>query len=152
MIRARTLAALAVVAALLAGLIAWWMQTAGMDAIPVPWTTAVALLTVAVIVLGLGLPVRRWTRGDHSRALDPLRAARTVALAKAAGYGGAALCGWYFGLGIGLVADLAIAPREDRFIHAMGTALAAFAVCVVGLLVERWCRRPPDEDEDTRPA
>ncbi|MFV0459712.1 MAG: DUF3180 domain-containing protein [Actinomycetales bacterium] len=151
MIRARSLAALAVAGALLGALVAWWMTSAGLDALPIPWSTPVVLLTMAVVLVVLGLPVRRWTRGERTpttKRLDPLRATRTVALAKAAGYAGAIFTGWYFGLGVGLVTDLEIEPRLARFEQAMAATLASLALCSAGLVVERWCRRPPSPDED----
>ncbi len=148
MTRATSLAALAVAAALLGGFVAWWLQTSGRAPLPLPATSAVVLLAMAVIVLVLGWPVRRWTRGDRNHVLDPLRAARTVALAKAAAYGGAIFLGWYFGVGFGLVNSLSIDVRRERFELAMITAVAALALCAAGLVVERWCRRPPDSDED----
>jgi hypothetical protein len=64
---------LAVIAALLACLLEWWDQTRGAQPWPLPATTALALLSAAAAVLVLALPVRRWTRGDRSRHLDPLR-------------------------------------------------------------------------------
>lgn len=148
MTRASSLAAFAVATALLGGLATWWLQTAGRPLLPLPWTTTVAMATAAIAVVVLGLPVRRWTAGDRSKVLDPLRAARTVALAKAAAYAGALLTGWFFGTGLVLVRDLAIDPRRDRFILSMVCAVTGIVLCAAGLIVERWCRRPPDPQDD----
>ena len=138
---------LAVVAALLACLLEWWDQTRGAQPWPLPATTALALLSAAAAVLVLALPVRRWTRGDRSRHLDPLRAARTLALAKASAHAGALFTGWFLGVGLAVVRDLAIEPRRARFVVAMACTLTALVLTGAGLLAERWCRRPPDDDD-----
>lgn len=148
MTRPIVLAAFAVAAALLSGLTAWWMQTAGLAPLAMPWTVLPVLLAIAGLVLWWGLPVRRWNAGDRSKPLDPLKAARTVALAKAVAHAGAIFTGWYFGAGIGLVADLGIDPRRERFVLSMAATVAAVLVTAAGLLVERWCRRPPEDEED----
>lgn len=148
MTKPRWLAAFALAAAVLSGYLAWYLQTSGREAVPISSLSVVVLVTAAVAVIGFGLPVRRWTSGDRSRGLDPLRAARVVALAQAAAYAGALFTGWYAGQGVGLVSDLAIEPRLQRFVVAMTSTGAALALTAAGLLVERWCRRPPDEDDE----
>ncbi len=141
---------LAVVAALLACLLEWWDQTRGAQPWPLPATIPLALCAAAAAVLVLALPVRRWTHGDRSRPLDPLRAARTLALAKASAQAGALFTGWFLGVALAVVRDLAIEPRRARFVVATVSALVGLVLTGAGLLAERWCRRPPDDD-DTEP-
>lgn len=147
MTRPHWLAAFALAAAVLSGYLAWLLQTSGRSAMPLSWLTALVPATAAVAVLIFGLPVRRWTAGDRSRVLDPLRAARVVALAKAAAYAGAVFTGWYAGQGIGLVADLAVEARRERFVIAMAATVSSLLLMAAGLAVEHWCRRPPDEED-----
>jgi hypothetical protein len=118
--------------------------------LPLPWFPAAAIVVVAAVVLALGWEVRRSVRGDRSTPLDPLAAARVVVLAKAAVYGGAVLVGWYAGQALVLLSDVSV-TRNQRLLVAGVTALAAAALAGAGLLAQRWCRLPPD-DEDGGPG
>jgi uncharacterized membrane protein YgcG len=112
-----------------------------------PWTAVAGTAALAVAVVAAGLPVRRWMTGRRDAPLDPLVAARTVVLAKAAAYGGALLAGWYAAQALVIVPDLVGVPRT-RFLLATGAAAAAIAVCAAGFVVQRWCRVPPDDGPD----
>jgi hypothetical protein len=126
-----------------------WDSRGGL-APPLPWTAALGTLVLGAGVVAAGLPVRRWVSGRRERALDPLLAARTVVLAKAAAYGGAVLAGWYAAQGLVLVPDL-VGDRRARFIVAALCLLAAVALAVAGLVVQRWCRIPPSDDDGDAP-
>lgn len=153
--RVNTLALLAGVGAVLGWSVMRVLESSG-GSMPLPVTALAAMVVIAAAVLVVGWPVRRWNHGDRSRRLDPLRAARTVVLAKAADHSGALLAGWYLGQGLTVVGDLDIEPRRDRLVLAGLAVLAAVAMVVAGLLVERWCKLPegpgddPDLDEDAR--
>lgn len=123
-------------------------ELGGGQALPVPWSAMVLLTAIAVSVLVVAWPVRRWNRGKRDRRFDPLRAARAAVLAKAAAHSGSALVGWFLGQGIAVVGDLTIEPRRDRFTLALVAVLLATAVTASGLVAERWCRRRPDRDDD----
>ncbi len=125
---------------------AWSAQ--GHELPALPWTApgVMALMTVAVLVAGI--PVRRWTRGTRTTPLDPLVAARTVVLAKAAQYAGSLLSGWYAGQAIALVSTMDVQSRRSMLLRAVVSTLTALAVWSAGWLVERFCRvdrrEPPD--------
>jgi len=144
----------AVLVTLATGALSWFLldlwTRGGGRLLPLPWFTAVALAVVAVVVAVLGWEVRRGVRGERRSPLDPLAAARVVVLAKAAVYGGAVLAGWYAGQGLVLLSSPAGA-RSGRLLAAGVTALAAGLLAVAGLLAQRWCRLPPD-DEGERPG
>jgi hypothetical protein len=122
-----------------------WESRGGLGP-PLPWTAALGTLVLAAGVIAAGLPVRRWVLGRRERALDPLTAARTVVLAKAAAYGGAALAGWYAGQGLVLLPEL-VEVRRTRLVVAGICALAAIVLMATGLVVQRWCRVPPSDDD-----
>lgn len=145
--RPRHLLAAAGVGAVLGFVVAKVFERSGGSALPVPWTALVLMLGIAVAVLVVAWPVRRWTRGRRDPSFDALRAARAAVLAKAASHSGAALIGWFAGQGLAVAGDLAIEPRRDRFTVALVAVLLAAAVTGAGLVAERWCRRPPDPDE-----
>jgi hypothetical protein len=112
---------------------------------PLTWFTAVAIAVVAGVVAVLGWEVRRTVRGERSTPIDPLAAARVVVLAKAAVYGGAVLVGWYAAQTLVLIPDVS-ATRGERLVVAGATALAAAVLAGAGLLAQRWCRLPPDDE------
>ncbi|MFE4464403.1 DUF3180 domain-containing protein [Oerskovia sp. NPDC056781] len=114
----------------------------------VPWIVDVALVALAAGVFWAGWAVRSYLKGRRP-SLDPLRAARTLVLAKAAALTGSLLAGWYLAQVVAVLGDLAIEARRDRAIAAGVAALCAVVLAVVGLVVEKFCQVPPD---DTDPA
>lgn len=134
------------------GVVAWTalrlLEARGGVPLSVPWTATAGMVVIAVAVLAAGWPVRRWTRGDRTRRLDALRAARTLVLARASAYSGSALVGFYGAQAVLVLPDLAIEPRRDRLVLALAAVLGAAVMVVAGLVVERWCRLPPDDTED----
>lgn len=141
--------------AVVVGAVSWsglrLMEASGGVPLPLPWTATAGMVVIALAVLVAGWPVRRWTRGDRSRRLDALRAARTLVLARASAYSGSALVGFYLAQVLLVVPDLAVEARRERFWTAVVAVAGALAMVVAGLVVERWCALPPsDEDEPAR--
>jgi MFS family permease len=126
-----------------------WHDNGG-TSLPLPWTAVAGTAALVAVVVAAGLPVRRWVRGRRDRPLDPLVAARTVVLAKAAAYGGSLLCGWYAAQALALAPDL-MGERLTRLVLALVAAVFAAGIAAAGLVVQRWCRVPPsDDDADDR--
>ena len=124
-----------------------WVDRGGL--LPsVPWTALAAIVALSIAVLAAGQPVRRWRDGDRRTRLDPLVAARTVVLAKAAAYTGAVVAGWYLAQALAVLPDL-VGSRRVRLLLAALCTLAAIGVSTAGLLVQHWCRLPPDDGEDS---
>jgi hypothetical protein len=144
-VRARTAVLVAVVVGVAAWVILDAREASGAVSLPMPWTAAVAIALLDVAVLVSGLEVRRWVQGRRERPMDPLMAARIAVLAKAAVYAGGALTGWYLAQGVVLVPDL-VGDRRTRLVVAVLAALAAAGLAAAGLLVQRWCQRPPQDD------
>lgn len=122
----------------------WW-QSGGGDLPPISPLLAALLLLVGVLVLVLGVRVRRWVvRGEH---VDGVGATRTLVLGQTAALAGAVLAGY-------LTASLALAltqlqAPEPRTVALMSglSLLAAVAMSVAGM-VTQWCCRVPPSDED----
>lgn len=150
--RVRTL----VLAALGVAAVTWWVMrvTVGRGAATppeVPWLVVAVELVIAAVVLSMGWAVRQYQRGRRP-LLDPVRAARTAVLAKAACYTGALLTGWYGGQALSLLTDADVPGNTERAGAAGLAAVGAVALAVVGLVVEHWCRvDPPDGEEPTLP-
>lgn len=128
------------------------LEMLGLTLTRLPWTAVAAVLLLAVVVLVLGWPVRRWNRGHRDRPLDPLRAARTAVLGQASALAGAALLGWYVGQVVHLLPDVAYPLPRQSVLALLVAAGAAALLLVAGLVVERWCRLPDDEDDDAPPG
>lgn len=143
----RVLAVLTLVATAVGFSVLRLWESSGRGAFPLPWSALVGMTVIAGAVLVVGWPVRQWNDGRRDRRLDPLRAARTAVLAKASSHSGALLVGWYAGQGLVVLPDLAIEPRRERLVLCLLAVVAAAAMVVAGLVAERWCRLPPDDDE-----
>ncbi|MEO8282348.1 MAG: DUF3180 domain-containing protein [Pseudarthrobacter sp.] len=116
-----------------------------------PVLPATALATMAVIVvitLILGIRVLRWRNSTkRKKALDPILAARTLVLAQACAYAGTVLLGWHAGIFLDQLRIWNL--RSDQGITWVAIAVAGggLVMIVVGLLVERFCRIPPEDTE-----
>ena len=146
--RSRPLLLTSLAIAVLSGLALRVWSARGNELPALPWSAPGVMVLLAVAVLVAGLPVRRWTRGQRTKPLDPLVAARTVVLAKAAQYTGALLSGWYAGQVLALMATIDVGPRRAMLLRALLSVVTAVAVWVVGVLVERFCR-VDRRDEDS---
>ena len=147
--RTRTLLLLAAAVAAITWVVLRLWASSGHELPMLPWSTPGVMGLLAVAVLVAGWPVRRWTRGQRTEPLDPLRAARTVVLAKAAQYAGALLTGWYAGQVLVIAPSVDVEPRRDLLLRGLVSVAAALLVWVVGWLVERFCRvdrRGPGKD------
>lgn len=148
--RLSTLALVAVAA----GATTWWLlrllEGRGTHLGPVLWVVAPALLVLAVLVLWAASGVRSYLRGRRP-SLDALRAARTVALAKAASLTGALLTGWYAGQVLLTLPHLHVETQQGRAWSAGVAALSSVVLAVAGVVAERFCELPPPGDgEDAR--
>lgn len=121
---------------------------------PLPRYAPVTLVLLAVTELGMARVVRdrvdgRTRRG--ARTLHPLQVARAAALAKASSPAGALLAGGYGGVCARLLPGEATQQRTDVYISG-SSAVAALALVVCALLLERACRTPDRSDDGSGPA
>ena len=110
-----------------------------------PYSALVTLGLVIVIVLVLGLRVRRWRDGKWDRELNPIVAARTLVLAQASAYAGALLLGWHAGVAVDAMVAIAYGAGAGVLTLPLVLIGGSAAMVVVGLVVERFCRIPPDD-------
>lgn len=142
-----------ILALLVGGAVVGWLgqmalTASGSPTISPPITLIVALFGIAAIVLGLGWPIRQVVRGKRTRRVDPFFAMRVLVFAKATSLTGALLTGAAVGLTVfALTRD--ITPVLPRLVPDLLTLLGAVAMLAAGLVVESWCRIPP---EDHTPA
>jgi hypothetical protein len=152
--RPATLVGITTVVAVLAWL---WADLAYGSVPEIPAVAPLPLLMVAAAELVVAKVVRdrvlHRVRPDGrppSRPLHPVQVARAAALAKASSPAGALLLGFYLGLLAWTAprADVLAAASRDAVISGL-SALAAAALVVAALVLERACRVPtPPDDTD----
>ncbi|PRZ08188.1 uncharacterized protein DUF3180 [Isoptericola sp. CG 20/1183] len=145
--RLRTLAAVAAVVAVVGALLLRLLESRRVYLPGAAWVEVLAILLLAGLIFGAGWSVRAYLRGDRPD-LSGLRAARTFAMAKAAAYTGALLTGRYVAHVLVVLPELEVEARRDQAVVSGVAALAAVALSVVGLVVEKFCEVPPPEDDD----
>jgi hypothetical protein len=110
----------------------------------VTWAQPTALALVAAILGGTAWLTHRAVH-VHRQRLVPHQAVNRLVLARASALVGALVGGLYLGFAlswVGLAAELA----GQRAVRSGVAGLACILVCVTGLLLERACRVPQDEE------
>jgi hypothetical protein len=142
-----------VVTALVSGA-AGWVATvlanrASLATPVLPWSSLLTMGVIVLLTLALGLRVRAWRNGDRKRMLNPILAARTVVFAQACAYAGALLFGWHAGIMADQIPTLALRSSLDVVWQILALAAGGALMVAIGLLVERFCRVPPEDSEPT---
>jgi hypothetical protein len=140
------------------GVLAYVVAASAYGSLPVlPRYAPVSIVLLTLIELGMAKVVR--DRLDHrrdergrprGRPLHPMQVARAAVLAKASSAGGAVLLGVYGGLlswTLPRRAELAASERDA--LVAGVSAVACLGLVVAALLLERSCRRPDDDVDDS---
>ena len=117
---------------------------------PASWVSAVMLVAMAILVIGAGLPVRRFLRGEARKSLSPIRAARTLVLAQAAALTGSGVFGWYAAQVAHALGDLDLPGYREVLWRLLALCVASLVLTTAGMLTQRMCRVDPPEDRDSR--
>jgi uncharacterized membrane protein len=140
-----------IVAAMFGGLAGWLLgvTTNAFDLIApeVPWTAPIGVVLVTAMVGALAYSTHQRIQVRRER-VEPSRAVAFLVLGKASALAGAVVVGGYLAYALLFVSRWdAVAPR-DRVIRSAVTVLAGAALCGVGLLLERACKVPREDDDD----
>jgi hypothetical protein len=140
-----------VVAALFGGLAGWLLVITAnaLDLIPpeIGWSAPIGLILAAALVGALAYFTHQRIQVRRER-IEPSRAVAFLVLGKACALAGALVAGGYLGFALMFLGRLdADAPRE-RVIRSSVAIVAGIALCVAGLLLERACKVPRDEEDD----
>lgn len=151
--------------------VAGWSATVvtsryGMSTPVLPPTALATMGVIVAITLILGIRVLRWRnslgangarngtgnggKGGAARkrpVLDPLLAARTLVLAQACAYAGTVLLGWHVGIFLDQLRIWSLRSNQGITWLALAMAGGGLVMIVVGLVVERFCRIPPEDGE-----
>ena len=95
---------------------------------------------MAVGVRRAGLPVRRFLRGQATRPLSPIRAARTLVLAQAAALTGAGVLGFYAAQLALVLPDIDLPSYRSLMWRLLGLCLGAVLLAAAGMATQRMCR------------
>lgn len=135
------------------GALAWLLETtlaaSGRAVLIPPFTLAVSLVIVGVLVVMMALPVRRVARRIPGATVDPFYATRVVIIAKASSLAGALLVGAGLGIGFYVLSRPVLQP-VGSITMAFAAALGAVVLLVAGLVAEYMCTIPPDEPDQTQ--
>ena len=149
-IRFRVLVAVAVIVGGASWVVLKLVQGGGRDLPTTSWLAVFIFVALGLGLLLAGRPVKRLVAGRATRPLNPLYAARVLAMAQAAALAGAAIVGWYLAQIVLLLPDADI-PSQQLQILVLGIlALAAAGLATVGLVVQRWCRLDEDPTDGQR--
>lgn len=144
---APTLAVSALIGLFLGGLLRPVVESGGGVAPPVGLTSAVALAFLSALLLTLAWGTHRRLH-TQLRSLDWNHAVNLLVLGKATALVGALVGGGYLGYAYSFAPSWDSPLGRDRVIHSLLAALAAVLVMVAGVLLERACRVPGDDDDD----
>ena len=140
-----------VVAALFGGLAGWLLavSTSALDVVPpsIPWSAPVGLLVVAALVGAIAWSTHQQIQVRRER-MEPSRAVAFLVLGKASALGGALVAGGYLGYALSFVGRFEADGPRERVIRSLVAMVGGIALGVAGLLLERACRVPFDEDEE----
>jgi hypothetical protein len=119
------------------------------DLPPLPTFAGVTLLVLAIVEAVLGFSLRsRIREPGRGRPLQPLTAARAVALAKASSILGAIMLGAWLGLlGYVLPRRGEIAAAADDVPSAVVGVICSALLIAAALWLEWCCRTPRDQDD-----
>ena len=132
---------------LVAGWLFHWVADRGSGLPPeVSWLQPLALFLVAAILFGTAWSTRR-TIGQHPGSLSPHQAVNRLVLARACAYVGALAAGVYLGYAVSWLGVSNTDLAGQRAFRSACAGVSGILIVVGGLLLERACRVPPDEDE-----
>jgi hypothetical protein len=155
-LRIRLLAGVFVVA----GVLSWagarlWNSIGTLPSVPLAAPIVLALIAAVLLSTALSLRARlkaQRERRPEAKGVDPLMAARAVVFGQASALVAALVSGMYGGAGVFLLESLDIPARRDQAIYAAFSVLTGVAVIAAAIFLERVCRLPEDDDNNTGAA
>ncbi|MFD5446626.1 DUF3180 domain-containing protein [Streptomyces sp. NPDC003470] len=155
-LRIRMLAGVFVVA----GVLSWagarlWNSIGTLPSVPL--AAPIVLAVIAVILLATALSIRARLKAQRDRVpgakgVDPLMAARAVVFGQASALVAALVAGMYGGTGVFLLEYLDIPARRDQAIYAGFSVLTGIGVIASAMFLERVCKLPEDDDDNSGAA
>lgn len=134
----------------LAGAAAGWILelaliSMGRPLVPQPITLGIALGAIGILLVLVALPVFRVARKVPGARVDPFYATRVVLLAKSSSLAGAMVTGVSASILVFLLTR-SVMPAVGSVSMAVVTAVGAVVLLAGGLIAEKMCTLPPDDD------
>lgn len=146
---------LLLVVGLLAGVGGWFVEVAfvaaGKAAMIPPLTLGAAAGIIGIVVAVLAVPVYRVARKVPGAQVDPFYATRIVLLAKASSLAGALATG-ATGAILCFLLTRSVVPVAGSVSASAFAVTGAVILLVGGLVAERMCTLPPDDDSNKEPT
>ena len=134
-----------IIATALGWLGAFYSAQAGWPTLSLGYPSVITLAAVIVVELVLGIRVLRDRERPVADRMNPLTAARTLVLAQAGTYAGAAIAGWHMGILVHRLPQAGFGPVVIT--ESIAQVIAALILVIVGFIVEQWCRIPPEDPD-----
>lgn len=131
----------------------WFLDAAlaatGEPVVVPPYSLAVVLAILAVLVVVAAVPVRRAVKEGTRARVDPFYAMRVVVLAKASALTASLLAGGCIGI-LTYLLSRPVVPSPGGPLMSLAATGGAIALLVGGLIAERMCTVPPEDDDDKK--
>jgi hypothetical protein len=118
----------------------------GAAAASAPFTLALSLAVIGVLVVVFAVPVRRAVRDREKHHVDPFYATRVVVLAKASSIAGSLLLGATASI-LGYLLSRAVVAAVGSIFTTGAAVVGAAILLVCGLVAENMCSLPPDDED-----
>lgn len=115
------------------------------------WVAPLILLAGAVVVGTFAYSTWQSLHRRHER-MTADHGITMLSLAKASAMVAALVAGFYGGYALAFVDNLDAMLGRERFVRGAAASAASLVLLVTGLLLERACRLPDDDDEQESPA
>jgi hypothetical protein len=111
-----------------------------------PLTLGIALGLIGIVIVAAAWPVWRVVRKVEGARVDPFYATRVVLLAKSASLGGS-LVGGITAAVLAFQLTRSVVPSVSSLAMTIVMVVGAIVLLVGGLIAERMCTLPPDDDK-----
>lgn len=118
----------------------------GTAAASTPFTLALSLAVIGVLVIVFAVPVRRAVRDREKHRVDPFYATRVVILAKASSIAGSLLFG-ATGVIVGYLLTRTVVAAVGSIFMSGAAVVGSVVLLVCGLIAENMCSLPPDDED-----
>lgn len=139
-----------VVGAIVGWVLELGLVASGRPAVIPPITLGAALALIGILIVLLALPVFRVVRKVPGAQVDPFFATRVVLLAKASSLAGALVSGVAVAILVFLLSR-SVLPAVGSVSMATVTTLGALVLLAGGLIAEKMCTLPPEDDGTKEP-
>lgn len=115
----------------------------------IPWSAIPTLLLLALAeAYTAARTARRIRRDPGTEPIEPISAARLLALAKASALFASLAVGFFLGMALAITERLDLPTHREVFLTMLGTAVAAGLLLAAALYLENACRVPDDDGDE----